>query len=559
MIKRRIAELLNTAIDAAQARRALPAMSVPDLGIDHPPQSELGDYASSVALRLARAARMKPIEIAQAIAELIPADPAVARVTTAPPGFINFFLDDVWVAQQVDAILDAGHAYGSGVVGAPRRIQVEYVSANPTGPLHAGNGRGAVFGDSVANLLAFAGHEVQREYYINDAGAQMRVFGATLLARYQQALDIEAALPSDGYAGAYMVTLAAEIADEYGRRFLDLPAEQAQAELAQVGMDKVLAWIRGDLQDLGIHFDRWFGERELFRDGQLEEALDKLRADGMLDEREGALWFASTALGEDKDNVVIRSTGVPTYFATDIAYHYDKFLRRNFDEVIDVWGADHHGHVSRMKAVVGALGVDPARLIIALSQLVTLKRGGEVVRLSKRTGDIVTLREVIDEVGADACRFFFIQRSPDSQMDFDLELAKEESDKNPVYYVQYAHARIASILRLADEREIDWTGGDLALLTTEPELSLVRKLLTFPETIETAAANLAPQALPSYALSLAASFHSFYRVCRVVSDDAALSAARLKLVASVQTVLANTLRLMGMSAPDRMIRPDDEG
>lgn len=556
MIKRRIADLLTAAIDAAQAQRALPAMSVPDLGIDHPPQRELGDYASSVAMRLARAARMNPREIAATIVNLLPASSEIARVETAPPGFINFFLDDAWVAQQVETILREGIAYGSGVLPA-KRIQVEYVSANPTGPLHAGHGRGAVFGDTLANVLSFAGHDVQREYYVNDAGAQVRVFGETLWARYQQALGRDAPLPPDGYAGSYMQTLAAEIVDEFGDRFLALAPEQAQAELAEVGMTKVLAWIRADLQDLGIHFDRWFHERELFEQGQLREALAKLREAGTLDEREGALWFTSTALGEDKDNVVIRSNGVPTYFATDIAYHYDKFVRRHFDEVIDVWGADHHGHVSRMKAVVSALGIDPERLVVTLSQLVTLKRGGEVVRLSKRTGDIVTLREVIDEVGADACRFFFIQRSPDSQMDFDLELAKEQSDKNPVYYIQYAHARMASILRLAEERAIDWSGGEVGLLRSEAEQTLIRKLLTFPEVIELAALNRAPQGVAAYALALAGEFHSFYRVCRVISDDAPLTAARLKLVASAKVVVANALRLIGMTAPERMDRLDE--
>jgi arginyl-tRNA synthetase len=557
MIRRQIAALLTSAIEAAQRQHALPAMSVPDLGIDHPPQPEFGDYASSVALRLARAVRLPPLEVATTIARLIPPSPEIARVAVAPPGFLNFTLDDRWVAQQVETILQAGERYGSKLLPS-KRVQVEYVSANPTGPLHAGHGRGAVFGDSLANVLAFAGYQVQREYYVNDAGAQVRSFGATLLARYQQALGLPAELPPDGYAGSYMEQLAAEIVAEHGRRWLDLPPEQAQEELAELGMARVLEWIRADLTDLGIHFDRWFHERELLRDGVLDEALSRLRAAGVLDEREGALWFAASALGEEKDNVIIRSSGIPTYFATDIAYHYEKFLRRGFDEVINIWGADHHGHVSRMKAVVSALGIAPERLTVVLTQLVTLKRGGEVVRLSKRTGELITLREVIDEVGPDACRFFFIQRSPDSQMDFDLELAKEQSEKNPVYYIQYAHARIASILRLAAERQITWEGGDVALLTTADELLLVRKLLTFPEVVEFAATNLAPQALATYALTLAGTFHSFYRVCRVVSEDRALTAARLKLVAAVKTVLATTLRLLGMSAPERMERLDNE-
>ncbi len=555
MIKQRVAELLQAGIEAAQRSGTLPAMTVPDLGLTHPPKPELGDFASNVALRLAPAAKMNPLQLARIIADLIPRSPEVAKVEAAPPGFVNITLDDGWIARQVEAILAAGDAFGSNVVSGSR-IQVEFVSANPTGPLHAGNGRGAVFGDALASILAFAGNTVDREYYINDAGAQIRVFARTLFVRYKQAFGQEVPLPDDGYAGRYMIDLAGQVKAEHGDVFLAMPEDDALDQLGEIGMQLVLGWIRADLDSLGIRFDRWFSERELFRDGQLEKVLTVLRQAGMADEREGALWFASTSLGEDKDNVIIRSSGVPTYFATDIAYHYDKLALRGYDQAIDVWGADHQGHVSRMKAVVGALGMSPDRLTVVLSQLVTLKRGGEVVRLSKRTGDIVTLREVIDEVGADACRFFFLARSADSQMDFDLELAKEQSDKNPVYYVQYAHARIASILRLAEERGISYADGDVALLTADAELSLIRKMLLFPEVVEQAALGLAPQHLPHYAQALAASFHSFYKLCRVVSDDVPLSKARLKLVESAKIVLATALRLMGMTTPERMDRTE---
>ena len=367
-----------------------------------------------------------------------------------------------------------------------------------------------------------------------------------------QGLGKQAELPENGYHGEYVRDYAKEVIAARGDRFAGMQEAEAIKEIGKVGLEKVIGYIKADLKRLGVTFDNWFTERSLYENGQYDMIMRLLREKGYIAEKEGATWFVSTALGEDKDNVLIRSDGSPGYFATDIAYHYNKFLERHFDRVIDIWGADHQGHVARMKAVVGALGIKPERLKIILSQLVTLKRGYEIVRLSKRSGDIITLREVVDEVGADACRFFFLQRNADSQMDFDLELAKKQSAENPVYYVQYAHARIASILRLAEEKGIDFSGGDVSVLTSEPELNLIRKLLLLPELIETVSATLEPHHLTYFAQDLAAFFHTFYRDCRVISDDGCQTKARLKLVAATRTVLARTLHLLGMTAPEKM-------
>jgi len=452
----------------------------------------------------------------------------------------------------VNSILKAGESYGSIEVGRGKRVQIEFVSVNPTGPLHVGHGRGAILGSTLSNTLIAAGYQVEKEYYINDAGNQIDAFCRSLYARYRQRFGNEAEIPEDGYFGQYVVDLAGEIADQKGDEFLRLPEAEAIDKLGQVGLKKMLGQIKADLELLGVTFDVWFSERSLHKNGQYDDVMAFLKQGGHISEKEGATWFISTALGEDKDNVVIRSDGSPTYFATDIAYHYDKFLKRKFDTVINIWGADHMGHVSRMKAVVGALGIDPEQLKVIISQMVTLRRGGEIVRISKRSGDIVTLRELVDEVGTDVCRFFFLSRSADSQMDFDLELAKKQSADNPVYYVQYAHARIASILRLAQEKGIDYSDGDTSLLTTEPELTLIRKMLLLPELMETIVTTLEPHHLTYYAQDLATVFHSFYKQCRVVSEDEALTRARLKLVEAAKTVLSRTLHLMGMTAPERM-------
>ncbi|MDO8670060.1 MAG: arginine--tRNA ligase, partial [Dehalococcoidia bacterium] len=367
-----------------------------------------------------------------------------------------------------------------------------------------------ILGSALANILAKAGQDVSREYYLNDAGNQLDAFYRTLWARYRQALGQEAEIPADGYAGAYMADLARDIVAEEGDRFLHMPEAEAILALGQPGMARIIEWIKRDLIDIGVKFDVWFSEKSLYTNSHFADAFSLLKERGYVVEREGAVWFASTALGEEKDTVIIRSSGTPTYFASDIAYHFNKFVERGFDRVIDVWGADHQGHVNRMKTVLTALGIDPNRLDILITQLVTLKRGSEIIKISKRTGEMITLQEVIEEVGADACRFFFLARSADSQMDFDLALAKEQSQENPVYYVQYAHARIASMLRSAAEKGIDYADGDVGLLVTEAELTLIRKMLELPELVELAAVNLEPQHLPHYSQDLAGVFHSFY-------------------------------------------------
>jgi arginyl-tRNA synthetase len=476
----------------------------------------------------------------------------VEKVEVAKPGFINLTLRDDWLAGQVEEIRREGQEYGCIDIGEGQRVQLEFVSVNPTGPLHVGHGRGAVLGDTLASALSAAGYSVEREYYVNDAGGQMEAFYRSLYARYREAFGLPAEIPNDGYRGNYLVDLAAEIVAEKGDVFLKLDEREAVSELGEIGLQKMMDSISKDLELIRVYFDVWFSERSLYESGQYETAMSLLRDKGHVVEREGAVWFASSELGEDKDNVLVRSSGAPTYFASDVAYHYNKFVERGFDRVINIWGADHQGHVPRMKAVLSAMNIDPARLQVIVTQMVTLKRGNAEIRISKRSGEIVTLRDVVEEVGADACRFFFLARSTDSQMDFDLELAKKESSDNPVYYIQYAHARIASIFRLAQERNIDFSQGSVALLSTEPELSLIRKMIQFPEVVETVVTNLEPHHLPYYAQELATAFHSFYKWCRVISEDEELTFARLKLVDAARMVFARTLSLMGMSVPDRM-------
>ncbi|MFC1990637.1 arginine--tRNA ligase [Chloroflexota bacterium] len=552
MLKQRLIDLLTGALAEAQAKGKLPSITLPDIIIERPQNPEHGDYASSISLKLARATGVNPLTIANELAGFIAPSSEIVSIAVAPPGFINFTLKSEWLARQVDSILEAGDSYGNIELGQGSRVQIEFVSVNPTGPLHVGHGRGAILGSTLANVLTAADYNVEKEYYVNDAGSQIDAFARSLYARYQQCLNIDAEIPADGYLGNYVIDLAREILAEDGDRFSALSETETIAQLGKLGLEKMTNQIKTDLGLLEVSFDVWFSEQSLYGNEQYQTAMSLLRQGGHIAEKEGATWFVSTALGEDKDNVVVRSDGSPTYFAADIAYHYNKFLERKFDSVIDIWGADHLGHVSRMKTVVGAMGIDPGRLQVIISQMVTLRSGGEVVRLSKRSGDIITLRELVEEVGADVCRFFFLSRSADSQMDFDLELAKKASEDNPVYYVQYAHARIVSILRLAQEREIDSSDGDVSLLTEEPELALIRKMLLLPEIVEMIANTLEPHHLTYYAQDLATAFHSFYKQCRVVSEDETLTKARLELVRAAQVVLGRTLHLMGMTAPERM-------
>jgi arginyl-tRNA synthetase len=555
MLRDDLAKLVIAALKRAQRKGDLPGFDLPPIPMERPKQAEHGDFATPVCLQLARYARMAPREIAQRAIEHLADVDYIARVEIAGPGYINFVLDGGWLARQVETILVAGDRFGGLEIGQGVRVQVEYISANPTGSLTIGSGRNAVLGDGLANVLVAAGYDVQREYYVNDAGTQMEAFGQTMFARYAQALGREETLPEGGYPDEELAEWGAEIAAEVGDRYLSVPREQAVVALCDLGLEKVLASIRQDCERLDIHYDEWFSERSLYGEGYFERIMSILRQGDHLYEKDGAVWFNAEALGGDKDEVVIRSNGQPGYFASDIAYHYNKFVERGFERVINVWGADHQGHVPRMKALMRALGLDPERLTLLVYQLVTILRDGQPVRMGKRLGTAVSLAEVLDEIGPDAVRFFLLSRSADSQMELDLDLAKRQSSENPVYYVQYAHARIASILRHAEEMEVQMGDGDLSLLVHPSELDLVRKMLELPEVIELAAQQLAPHHLTYYAQDLAAAFHVFYRDCRVVSaepDDAATTQARLKLVLAAKTVLARVLRLMGMTTPEQM-------
>ncbi len=559
LITERLAGLVADALARAGADGKLPAADGASVEIERPRRAERGDYSTSVALRLARAMRMSPMAIAEQAVTALPESPEVGRAWAAPPGFINFALADSWLRSQVAEVQGLGEGFGNLDTGRGRRVQVEYVSVNPTGPLHVGHAWGAVIGSGVANVLEAAGYDVTREYYFNDAGNQMRIFNETLYTHYMRAAGEDATLPEETYEGEFVVELAGQIFSDEGRKFADMPSAEGRAALARAALERTIALNRADLERLGATYDVWFNESSLLANGEFDAAMDLLEKNGHIVERDGARWFTSELLGEGNDVVVVRSRGLgPTYFGTDIAYHYDKFLKRGFDRVVNVLGADHHGHVAHMKAAVDAFGIEPERFTFIINQIVSFKRGGESVRLSKRRGDIVTVRELVDEVGTDACRYIYMSRTPDSHFEFDLELATRESPENPVYYVQYAHARICSMLRMAAEREIDFADGELDLLTHPQELALIRKIIELPEVVALAAARMEATPLPHYAYELARALTAFYDnrdETRVISDDPAhlpLSKARLRLVDATRIALARALSLMGMSAPERM-------
>jgi len=560
-IQTHLSGLIDGAARAAVAAGDLPDVVLPDPSIERPKDLANGDFASTLPMRLARAAMKPPLEIAKAIAAHIPADGTIDDPVVAPPGFINLRLSNRFVQQQVEHVIREGAGYADLRLGAGRKAQVEFVSANPTGPLHVGNGRGAAIGDALAAVLGAAGYEVTREYYVNDAGTQADTFSETLYARYQQLFGRNVDIPKDGYPGEYMIDLAEAVKARSGDSLLAAEGAPAPAEIGPLGIELMIERIRRTLDSFGVRYDRWYSEKSLYdANGAYDTAMGILRDKGLLADREGALWFSSSELGEDKDNVVVRSDGHPTYYASDIAYHWDKFIRRGLDLVVDVWGADHHGHVSRLKTATKAVGADPEALHILLYQLVFLKRSGEAVKLSKRAGELVTLDELISDVGADAAKFFFLLRSPGAQMDFDLDLAVTQSSENPVFYVQYAHARLCSILERAKEQGITPDGGDVALLTQPAELGLIREMMRLSDVIEVVATSMEPQQLPHYAMSLANAFHAFNDSfkqandpsLKVITDDLAVSRARLRLVLAARIALARVLGLMGMTAPERM-------
>jgi arginyl-tRNA synthetase len=561
MLKNDLAQLIQQAIQQAQTAGALPAFALPAVDLEHPREEAHGDYATSVAMKLAKEARLAPIKIAQAINAQLPKEGMIGAAEVAPPGFINIRLSDVFLAQQVDAILHAGQTWGNVDVGKGKRAQVEFVSANPTGPLHMGSGRNAAIGDVLASILTAANYQVEREYYINDNGSQIRKFGESIYARYAQALGRDVPFPEKGYQGVYITSVAQAIAEKEGDKYLSMPQLEATRALGRIGTDAMVASARQTLEQMGIRFDVWFAESSLYDSGLFDRIYQILEEKGLVLEKDGALWFAAQELGEDKDAVIIRSPAIiedprerPTYFASDIAYMWNKFVMRKFDKVVYVWGSDHHGDVARVMAARRALEL-PGEMDVIIYQFVNIVEHGEQVRMSKRNGHFVMLSEILEKVGADAARFMLLTRSADNVIEFDLGVALEQGDKNPVYYVQYAHARIASILRNAAERGQLHADGDVRLLTHPAEQALIRKMLELPEQVELAARQLTPHVRPHYALVLAALFHSFYKQCRVLpgeSVDAETSKARLKLVKATQQVLARTLGLMGMSAPEQM-------
>ena len=550
-----MAQLVGNALDSAISSGALPNVEVDDLSIERPQRAENGDFSCSLAMKLARPLRMNPRAIGQAIVDALPDSKLIGSAWLAGPGFVNFNLSKDWLRSQVDAVIKSGASYGNSGVPKGDTVQVEFVSVNPTGPVHVGHARGAVLGSALANVLVAAGYDVQREYYVNDAGRQMELFYETTHARYLQEWDRDASVPEDGYRGEYMIELARQIRSDHHDEFLGMSQDDAIAAIGEVGLEAMVVSIRDSLERIGVSYDNWFRERDLYQGGDFERVMALIGQRGYRTTADGAEWFAATRLGEEKDAVLIRSNGDPTYFASDVAYHYDKFIEREFDRVINIWGADHQGHVSRMKAAVTAMDVDPDRLTLMIYQMVTFKQGEELVRLSKRSGDIITVDDLVDQVGADACRFFFLSRAAETQMEFDLELATRQSSDNPVYYVQYAHARIAGIISNALDRGIDLEQGDLSLLTHEAELDLIRKIVQLPELIEMMANSLAVHHLPHFAQELATAFHWFYQQCRVISTvegEQELTQARLRLCQAARVALARCLDLMGVDAPDKM-------
>tara|TARA_Y100001960_G_C14756481_1_gene871519 strand:+ start:332 stop:2005 length:1674 start_codon:yes stop_codon:yes gene_type:complete len=551
-----LTSLVSSALESTQSSGSLPPTGDFEINIERPKLTEHGDFSTSLPLALARTMRMSPIQIAEAISIAIPENEMIGMVEPAAPGFVNFTLSTSWLQSQVGVVRKAGTSFGSNDTGSGQSVQIEFVSVNPTGPLHVGHARGAVIGSSLANVLEANGYEVQREYYVNDAGNQMRVFYDTLYSRYMQAAGNDTPLPAPSYPGEYLKDLANDLFHDMGESVLAKGKEDAIVELAPESLRRTLAEIRNVLLKLNVTYDNWFHESSLIASGKFDEVLELLENANLVFERDGAKWFAATKLGLEEDIVVIRSEeGGPTYFGTDIAYHHEKFISRKFDRVINVWGADHHGHVARMKALLKAFEVDQNRLTIILNQIVNFSSGGESLKFSKRNNVLVTVEELIKEVGTDACRFTFLSRSPESHMEFDLSLAKTQSSENPVYYVQYGHARLASILRTANERGIDFNEADLTLLTHPREMELIRKIIELPDVVDRAAEKLEPHHLPHYAMDLSRSLQRFYEACRVISSavpEIETTKARLQLVEAAKYALGRTLTLMGMDSPEQM-------
>jgi arginyl-tRNA synthetase len=546
---------LIKAVTLASQKMRFPAAGIPDFVLEVPREKEHGDFATNLALLLAGAIKMSPRKIAGIIKEELNFEGLpVIKVEVAGPGFINFYLDPAWALRVIPEIINQGEDYGRVNIGNREKVQVEYVSANPTGLLHMGNARGAALGDSIASLLDFADYQVTREFYVNDAGTQIENLGKSLAARYFQLLGFKAEIPEEGYHGEDLVATTKNFIALYQDKYLKDSASVREEALVKYALDEAIAAIKKTLAEFGVHYDVWFSEASLYASGSVKEIIERLKEKGFIYEHEGALWFKAREFGARQDEVLVRNNGAPTYFAADIAYHVNKF-QRGFTKIINIWGADHHGHVARLKGALAALGYSPDAVQVIIMQLVRLYRGGEIVRMSKRTGQYVSLEDLIEEVGRDAARYFFVMRSADSHLDFDLDLAREQSVKNPVYYIQYAHARICSLKKVLAEQGRTMprvSSTDLTLLTQEAELALARRLADFPEEVTRAVQNLAPHQIASYIHEVAGLLHAFYNHHRVITADPALSNSRVLLVEATRIVLANALKLLGLKSPERM-------
>lgn len=557
-IRQQIREAVGSSLAKAVAGGELPEVDIPEIAVETPKEKEHGEFSTNVAMQITKLARKAPRQIAEIVIKHLDFEGTyIEKVECAGPGFINFYLSPKWLYAALDAIQKEKKDYGRLNLGAGQKVMVEFVSANPTGPLHMGNARGGALGDCIASVLEAAGYDVTREFYVNDAGNQIEKFGNSLEARYIQLLKGEDAIafPEDGYHGEDIIDHMKDYIAENGDKLLLEEPEVRRRTLVDYALPRNLARIRSALRAYGIQFDVWFSEQSLYDSGELQDTLDYLKSKGCTVEKEGAVWFKAEEYGAEKDEVIIRNNGLPTYFASDIAYHRNKFYKRGFDRVINLLGADHHGHVARMKAGVAAVGIDPDKLDIVIFQLVRLFRNGEVARMSKRTGKAISLTDLLDEVGRDAARFFFNTKASGNHLDFDLDLAVQQSNDNPVFYVQYAHARICSMLRLLESEGVTVPGpgeADFSRLVCKEELELMKKLAEYPDEIRIAAQTLEPSRLTRYVLDAAALFHSFYNACRVKGEEEELMKARLVLVECTRTVISNVLGLLNISAPEKM-------
>jgi len=557
-IEESLRKMIAAAVDAAVAEGAFPVESLPEIQLEVPREEQFGDYSTNIAMQLPKQARKAPRVIAEAIvAHLDTAGTYVEKADIAGPGFINFHLDPSWHYEVIADIEERGDDYGRTTGHAGQTYNLEFVSANPTGPMHMGNARGGAIGDILAEIAAWTGYDVTREFYVNDAGNQIAKFGDSLDARFLQLMGQDVPFPEDGYQGADIRVhmeeyIAAQGGEDACKDLLEQTPEARKKIFVDYALKKNLAGMHADMARYGVHYDVWFSEQSLYDDGEIKSALKMLEDRGATYEKEGAIWFKTTDYGCEKDDVLIRNNGLPTYFMGDIAYHLNKFVTRGFDRSVNVWGADHHGHIARLKAAMEAAGVDPNRLDIVIMQLVRLVKDGEQVRMSKRAGKAIGLTELLDMVGVDAARVFFNLRSPGSHFDFDLDLAIQESNENPVFYVQYAHARICSILRQMEDDVDVHAPADLTLLKEDKEMELLKILADLPDILVMAESKMDPSQITHYAMDLASAFHTFYNDCRVRVDDKALMHARVKLILVTQQVLKNVLGILGVDAPSKM-------